>query len=236
MRELFVIGLLVAGFTPAVASDYTETRELSLGTAGVGILIIDAGAGSIEVEGDTALDRIEVVARVVVEDSGEERARKKIAKSMLLSLERDGDVARLDAHFKQGFWGAGSGTRIDLKVRMPAGLGLEIDDGSGYIDVQGLAADVSIDDGSGSIDVRDVASVYIDDGSGSIDVNAVAGDVTIDDGSGSIEVRQVGGTVTVDDGSGDIDVRDVEMDVIIINSGSGGVRMTDIRGRVEQDD
>ena len=235
MRKIFVIGLLVVGFTPAAASDYAETRELNLDAAGVDSLFIDAGAGSIEVKGDPGLDRIEVVARIIVEDADEERASKKIAKSMTLSLERRDDMARLDAYFRQGFWGGSSGARIDLEVRMPAQVGLEIEDGSGFIDVQGIAAAVSIDDGSGSIDVRDVASVYIDDGSGSIDVNVVAGDVEIDDGSGSIEVRQVGGSVTVDDGSGDIDIRDVEMDVIIIDSGSGGVRLADVRGRVEQD-
>ena len=236
MRNLFVTGLLLAGFTTAAASDYAETRELSLDAGGVDSLSIDAGAGSIEVKGDPGLDRIAVVARIVVEDADEESASKTIARSMTLSLERDDNVARLEARFRRGFWGGGNGARIDLEVRVPAQLGLSIEDGSGYIEVQGLAAAVSIDDGSGSIDVRDVGSVYIDDGSGSIDVQAVAGDVTIDDGSGSIDVRHVGGTVTVDDGSGDIDVRDVEMDVIIIDSGSGGVRLSDVRGRVEQDD
>ncbi|MGI9236959.1 MAG: hypothetical protein ACR2QZ_06155 [Woeseiaceae bacterium] len=174
-------------------------------------------------------------ATVIVPESDEEDALKVIDKKMRLSLDRKGDRAKLDAFFEDGFFGRGSSARIDLKISVPAGMALEIDDGSGSIELRDIAADVSIDDGSGSIQVHGVASLSIDDGSGSIDITSAAGDVAIVDGSGSIKVRSVGGSVSIDDGSGSITVSDVESDLIIVDDGSGGVDHSDIRGSVRED-
>ena len=49
-------------------------------------------------------------------------------------------------------------------------------------------------------------------------------------------IADVGGTVTIDDGSGSIRVNNVAGDLIIIESGSGGVSFSGIEGTVEQDD
>lgn len=236
MRSLIITTLLLGGFAHAVADDYVENRELSLDAAGIDALFIDTDAGSLQVKGEAGRDLIEVRARIVIPDADADEGGKVVAKSLRLALDRDANVARLDAVFERGFWGFGAEGRIDLEISVPAAMNLDVDDGSGPIEIRSVDAEVNIDDGSGSIQVSDAAAVYVDDGSGSIDIDTVAGDVVIDDGSGRIRVEHVGGSVTIDDGSGDIDVSDVEMDVIITNAGSGGVRLRDVRGRVEQDD
>ncbi len=76
--------------------------------------------------------------------------------------------------------------------------------------------------------------IVIDDGSGSISAEHVGGDISIEDGSGGITIRDVAGNVVIDDGSGSIKVRDVEQDLIIIDDSSGGLRFSDINGRVEK--
>lgn len=235
MRGFIVIAMFVASFADAAWNDYTTVRELKLDADGIESLQIDAGAGSMEVKGVSGLDKLVVVATVVVPDSDEDDATRLIDRKMRLSLDRKGDRARLDAFFDNGLLGMSSNARIDLEISVPAGTAVEIDDGSGSIDVAGVAADVSIDDGSGSIEVRGVANVSIDDGSGSIDVSSAAGDVSIVDGSGGIEVRSVTGSVTIDDGSGSIKVSDVEQDLTIVDDGSGGFSYTDVRGTVKED-
>jgi DUF4097 and DUF4098 domain-containing protein YvlB len=235
MRSIFLMAIFMASFSSAAAGDYTETRDLTLSARGLEKLVIDAGAGSLDVTGIDGLKRIEVKATIVVPDAGVEDGKEIVARELVLSLKEVGGEARLKSDFAQRFWGSGSNRRVDLEVRAPASLALAIDDGSGSMDVANFTADVRIDDGSGSIDVRRVGNLRIHDGSGSIDVVGVNGDVFVNDGSGSISIDGVGGSVTIDDGSGGIRVSDVAADLIILDDGSGGVTHSNIRGTVKEE-
>jgi hypothetical protein len=234
MRSIIVMAMFLASFADAAWKDYTTVRDLKVDAAGIERFEINAGAGSLDIQGVAGLDSLIVVATVVVPESNEDDAVQLIDKKMRLSLDRNGDNAKLESWFEDGWLGRGSSARIDLKISVPTGVTIRIDDGSGSIDLIGVEADVSIDDGSGSIQVQGVASVSIDDGSGSIEVSDATGDVSIIDGSGSINVRSVGGSVSVDDGSGSIKVSDVEQDLTIVDDGSGGFSYSDVRGRVDE--
>ena len=235
MRSFILMAMFLASFT-ASASDYTQTRNLTVDADGLELFFINAGAGRIDVEGVDGIGRIEVKATIVIPDTDEDDALKMIEKKLELGLERKDGQAVLKSWFEGGFWGFGSNGRIDLEIRAPANLAISIDDGSGSIKVRNFVADVRIDDGSGSIDVQTVGALDIDDGSGSIDVTDVAGDAFVDDGSGGITLDKVGGSVTIDDGSGSIRVTDVAGDLTILDAGSGSVSFSDIRGTVEQED
>jgi CBS domain-containing protein len=203
---------------------------------GIGSLLVMSGdqLQGIVTERDYAR-KVIVKATIVVPDGDEDDALRIIEKNMTLSLEKKGSQARLKAEFKNGLINWGSSGYIKLEVKVPQGMSVDIDDGSGSIDVIDVAGDVTINDGSGSIEVRNVANLKIDDGSGSIDVVTASGDVFIEDGSGSISVKHVAGSVTVDDGSGGINVSDVENDLIIVDDGSGSLNHSDIRGSVDQE-
>lgn len=235
MRSYIVMAMFLASCASAAADDYTEVRTLEIDSDGIERLEIKAGAGDLKIIGIAGLSKIVANATVVVPDTDDDDAIDFVEKRLKLSLDGDAGWAKLDSWFEEGFFGTGSGARIDLDISMPAGIALSIDDGSGLIDVSDLTAAIAIDDGSGSIDVRNVAKVTIDDGSGSVHVSNVAGDVSIVDGSGSISVRGVQGSVSIDDGSGGIQVNDVERDLIIIDDGSGGLSFSDVRGKVEGD-
>lgn len=235
MRSILIMAMFTASLAFA-ADSYEEVRELSLSTKGVDTLSIDAGSGSLNVVGISGSDVITVTATIQVGTGNEDKARKKIESDMNLELEKDGDTAILKAYFDHRMFGWGETPAIHLEVRMPDGLHLEIDDGSGSLEVSNVHGDVMLDDGSGSITMSDVGgTVEIDDGSGSITVSDVGGDISINDGSGSIKVRGVAGSVTVDDGSGGIDVSDVDEDLIIVDGGSGGLDFSNIRGRIEKE-
>jgi hypothetical protein len=229
------MAMFVASLSNAAWNGYTEDRNLELDTQGINTFEINAGAGSLTVRGIADLGSIQVDAKINVPDEGEDKAKKLIAEDLKLSLNKVRDRARLEAHFDHKSWGFGDQPSIDLDVRVPHGLALIVDDGSGSLKIINVNADVSIDDGSGSIEIEQADSVVVDDGSGSIKIVRVRGDVSIEDGSGSITVEHVGGSVTIDDGSGGIKVNDVEHDLIIVDDGSGGLSASDVRGRIEQD-
>jgi hypothetical protein len=237
MRSLLIMTMFVASLADAALNGYEEERELTLDTRGIDMLNIDNGAGSIDIKGVSGISEITVTATILIPGKNDDKARKKIEDDLVLTLDKDSDIAVLKAYFDEGGnFDFGDSPSVQLEVRMPEGMHLAVDDGSGSIDVEGIRGDIMLDDGSGSITMVDVGGkIEIDDGSGPISVTTVGGDISINDGSGSIKVRGVAGTVTVDDGSGSIDVSDVEEDLIIIDDGSGGLDFSNIAGRVETD-
>lgn len=223
-RSLTIAILAASGLACQVVigddCDHTAPREASLDASGATRVVIDAGAGSLEVRG---VPGSEVHARGTACAS-----REALLDEIRLVADRRGDTLHLETRFPRNYHGT---ARLDLEVDIPAGLPVAIDDGSGSTKVRGVAA-LTLHDGSGSITVSDVAgAVDIEDGSGSIELLGVGGDVTIDDGSGSIDVRGAGGKVRIDDGSGEITVRDVDGDVSV-EDGSGSMEITGVGGSV----
>ena len=252
MRGFIVMAMFAVSLSHAGSGHYTEVRNLELDASGLSEIFIDAGAGAMVVNGDESSDEILVVATIVVAGDDPEQAAAFIETRLHLELTSDRGRAELKVGFNPG-WGWGGDALVDLDVRIPARLDLEIDDGSGPVEIHDVKGSVRIDDGSGSIEVvnsgavdiddgsgsislENTGAVKIDDGSGSITIVAAAGDVYVEDGSGMIDIRRVGGSVTVDDGSGDIEIDDVEQDLVIEEEGSGSLRYTNIRGSVQHDD
>ena len=235
MRIIILLSIVLAAAASHASRDYTETRNLDVDAGGLETLLVKAGAGNLDIRGVPGQDKILVTATIIVPDADEDDGQQIVSREMRLSLASDTATARLESRFKRRFWGFGSNGRIDLDVTVPPHIDIDVDDGSGEINISGIVADLAIDDGSGPIEMRAVGNVSIDDGSGSIDVADANGDVYINDGSGDIEVARVTGSVTIDDGSGSINVSDVGKDLVIIDAGSGSVDYSAIQGRVEHE-
>lgn len=233
MRKLTFLLVFAAGAEGAAAGDYEEMRDLSLNAAGIGVLEIEAGAGSLVVTG-VAGSSIVVEAVIRVPDEDADGAHEIIESDLVLGLERDADRAVLTAWFEDSGWLSGHGGSVQLEVTVPEALALDIEDGSGSIAIRNVTGDIQLEDGSGSIDLRRVGGrVTIDDGSGSISAEQVGGDIRITDGSGSLKVVGVEGSVTIDDGSGSITVSGVAKDLEILEAGSGSLSFTDVQGRTD---
>lgn len=234
MRDILLIAICSVGVTQAAWGDHVETRELLLDASALSQVDIDAGAGDLTVTGDKGISEIIVIATIQVPGRNADKARAFIEKEMRLTLTADGDRAKLDSHFETSNWNWGDHPAIDLNVRIPARLGLRIDDGSGPMRVENVDGDIRLDDGSGSIALEDAGgSVTIDDGSGSMTVGDVNGELRIADGSGSIRVDDVAGDVHIEDGSGSIKVGDVGGDLVVARDSSGSVRYGRVQGRVD---
>lgn len=237
MRTLLIMLMFAASAVYAAWSDHEEARDLALDAAGLDTLRIEAGAGTLKVTGVPGADRITVSAIIRVPDADADEAAKIIERDMVLSLEQRGNRAELVSHFESGGGWFRDSPVIDLEVHVPAQLALDVEDGSGSLDILDVAGDIALDDSSGSITLANVGgNVRVKDGSGSLEVTGVGGNIDIVDGSGSIRLRQVTGSATIEDGSGSIRVAEVSGDVSIPEAGSGSVDVRDVQGQVVRND
>ncbi len=229
------------------ACSYRAERETSVAVDRGVRLTVHAGSGDLHVEGREGLEEVVVVGLLCA-------SHEEYMSELDVRVERtaggDVDVETLYPRERDDRWGDDV-ARIDLTVLVPLGLAVELDDSSGDIEVFGTGS-LDIDDSSGDLRVRDIdGTLRIDDSSGGLEVENVTGDVDIVDGSGGLElselrgslrlrdgsggidIRRVEGDVVVFDGSGSIDVRDVGGDFIVESDGSGGIRHSGVRGRVD---
>lgn len=230
MKKILITACLL-GISSIAWGEVSEQRELSLDAAGLSSLRADVGAGSLEIIGIADATSIDVVATIVIDTSSEDKANKILTSRIKLTLEQVGDKAVLVAaadNVTFRLFGSSPQVLINLKVTVPQGFSLDIDDGSGSTLVRNIGGNVKMDDGSGSIDFESIGGdVLVDDGSGELRIHDVGGDLAVDDGSGSINISMVAGQVDVDDGSGDLDIRQVNGNVYITD-GSGGITVTDL--------
>lgn len=201
-------------------------RDARLATSASDRMIVIARAGSLRIEGRPGLSEIRIEGRACA-------SSEDLLERIRLNTERSGDVAHVEVAEidHDGWnWGQNQYARLDLTIEVPAGMRVDVDDGSGSIIVRGTG-DLTIDDGSGEIEVEDIAgSVRIEDGSGSVRLRGVRGEVRIDDGSGGVHLADITGDVSIDDGSGSIDIDGVEGNVRIPDDGTGGVMVRNVSG------
>jgi DUF4097 and DUF4098 domain-containing protein YvlB len=232
---LFVI-LSAIGPSPVVIDEassarvveYDEPRSARVDARGASRIVIVAKAGWLRVDGKQGTT--EVVAE------GTARApRKDLLDGIKLTGTREGDIVRIVVdmpEMRNRDWDSSwdSGPALDLTVTVPNNIPVEIEDSSGELRVTGTSA-LEVDDGSGAIEIRDIGgALRVRDGSGSLEIQNARGDVTIEDGSGEIDVRDVTGTLSLRDGSGSITAHRVGGSVRVERDGSGGVRVVDVEG------
>jgi DUF4097 and DUF4098 domain-containing protein YvlB len=171
---------------------------------------VEAGAGSLRVEGKPGLRQVQVTGTA-------RSSSQQFLTRIKLIAERRGDIVFIKADIPEnnsGYNDDDYNASLDLVIEVP----------------QGINADVA--DGSGETKILNVGSLEANDGSGSFSVIGAAGSVRITDGSGDLTIENVGGDVKVEDGSGDINVRNVTGSFIVESDGSGGIYATDVRGSV----
>lgn len=233
MLRTATILLLALSPLAAIAADdcaFRVERTLDIDANGVDTLKLDTGAGDLDVKGVPGLARIEIRGKACASDEASLAA-------LQLTQRREGNVAIAATEIPD----LGSGIKlfgiryayIDVEVRLPAALALELRDSSGDIQIVGLRKGIDLTDSSGDIDLREIAgAVRIRDTSGDIEVDGVEGKVTIDaDSSGDIELRGVRGDAYVrNDSSGDVKFRRISGSARIDNDSSGDIVFDDIGG------
>jgi hypothetical protein len=246
MPVLILILIPIFGF----AGTMKEIRNIDLSIQGIDVLVVNCGAGSLDLKGFEGRDKIRVTAEIEVENGHKEDLQKFIESHVRLNLEKENNKALLISDIPEFSRDEIAG-RINLMIEVPLEIDVNITDGSGAIRIQNLVGNVSIDDDSGKIQVENISgkvivndasgkidiedirgSVRVRDGSGPIQIDHVSGDVYVRDGSGDMTILHVDGNVTVSDDSGDIDISDVSKAVFISAAGSGELNIERVRGKI----
>lgn len=236
-----LVALALGCDLPALHADicrHEAERNASVAADGVERVRIASGGGKLEVRGRPDLNEVRVRGGACASSPDElERVR--------LDADRNGSTIVVRAELP----GRGRHS-LDLQIDVPATVALDIrhgsgdvitrdtgplrlTDGSGDVDIEGVAGNLDIRDGSGQFGIRMVTGdVRGKDGSGDLSIREISGSVRVQDGSGAIEVIQVGGNVTVLDGSGNIVVQQVEGDFSVKRDGSGAVNHERVLGQV----
>lgn len=183
---LAACALLAGGCVPSLmvaagSCDETAPRSAVLDAAGVTEVQVRAGSGSLRVDGRPGLAEIQIDGTACAAD------REDLDRIELVT-SRSGGTLLIEARTREV-----SNGQLALNIAMPDSLPLSVDDGTGSIEIVGVAA-AAVRDGAGSLRVELVrGDVRVADGSGGIDIRDVRQDVLIEqDGSGSIVRRRRG--------------------------------------------
>ncbi|NVJ65489.1 MAG: hypothetical protein HWE16_03310 [Gammaproteobacteria bacterium] len=251
IKSLSIISTLVIGLAAPLSLSALETeRQLTLDATNIQSLLVDTGAGSLNIQGKAGIKEIQVKAQISVDGVDKDEADEWFADHMNLSLTNDNGQAIFCASFsysskskcstkkklRDSWFGWNDERKIDVTIYMPENLALEVDDGSGNTEIRDIASKVFVDDGSGHLEIANIAgNLKVDDGSGDLIITNIQGDLYVDDGSGKLIIDQVTGEVEVDDGSGNIKVTNVAKKVYI-DDGSGSVEACHLGGDLTVDD
>jgi len=216
MRRMFLSLLFLVPFVSvASAADnckFTVQRDFDVDAAGLKTLALQLASTDVHVEGVAGLARVEVRGRACA-------SQQDWLDKLTVDQQRSGDrlvVTPHEEHSSNNWSLVGSSYAwIDLRVRVPAALAIDIRSASG------------------DADVRDVASLAFQSASGDLRVESVAGVLGAEVASGDIEGKDVGSLDLRRTASGDIRLRNVRGDARIGNVGSGDITLNHVDGGVE---
>jgi len=244
-----ILGLACAALAcNALANEcrYTADRKLDIDPSGLHALAFELGSSDLRVQGVPGLNKVEVHGRACASDESK-------LDGLGIDQKRSGDRVTVTPHQAehQSFNLFGSNyAYIDLEVRVPQSLAIEVRTHSGDADISDVATldfsahsgdlilhhvagDVAVEVSSGDVTADDIGSLNVRRaGSGDIRVRGVRGDVQVGHvGSGDLGFSDIGRSVQVDSvGSGDLRVDHAQGNVSVGSIGSGDVTVASIGG------
>lgn len=249
MRLLILSPLLfVSALSVAAPCAHQAARNFDIDTAGLRALVLENGSSDLRVRGVAGLQKIEVRGKACASEAA-------MLENLQLNQRRDGDraIVAVDKNVRNSnSWFGSNYAYIDLDIRVPAALPIDVSSSSGDVDIRDIAT-LTMKTSSGDVDLHDIAGAVemsassgdvearnlgsftlISTGSGDMSVIGVRGNVRADrGGSGDLRFEKVSGNVEVGTvGSGDIDLRDIEGDVMVGAIGSGDVSADGIGGNL----
>jgi DUF4097 and DUF4098 domain-containing protein YvlB len=247
MRAVVCLILSVfAGHALANECKYSAPRNLDIDPAGLHVLAFKLGSSDLQLRGVPGLAKIEVRARACASEES------RLA-GLTVDQSRAGDrltVTPNQASSQTFGWFGSNYAYIDLEVRVPATLPIEVRSNSGDAVIDDVAAldfdshsgdlilhrvsgDVAVEVHSGDVRADDIGSLEVRrSGSGDVHAGNVHGDIKVGHvGSGDLEFDDVGKSVHVDSvGSGDVTIHHARGDVVVGSIGSGDISARDVGG------
>jgi Toastrack DUF4097 len=243
--------LALAGAAAATECRYSAPRDAQLDAAALRSLLLNLGPTDAHVRGVAGLTKVEVRGTACA-------SNPQWLQDLQLDTSSSGGnavvTARTDHHgISFGLFGLSRYAYMKLSVRVPAGLAVVIDSGSGDVIAQelasldfhsgsgdlqadGIAGALVLQVGSGDVTAQRVGEVTLHStGSGDVTIDGVRGDVHADyAGSGDLDFSNVGGGVWVGSiGSGDLHLGNIADSVHVGSAGSGDVMVDGVGGDLD---
>jgi DUF4097 and DUF4098 domain-containing protein YvlB len=197
----------------AYQCQFSAERNLDIDPAGLHALAFEIGSSDLHVRGVPGLAKVEVHGKACASEES------KLA-GLTVEQARSGDRVTVTPHQsnEQTFSVFGSNyAYIDLEVRVPEKLAVEVKSRSG------------------DADIADIGSLDFSSHSGDLILHRVAGDVAVEVHSGDIIADEVGSLTVRHAGSGDVKAHGVRGEVKVGNVGSGDLGFNDISRGVHVD-
>jgi hypothetical protein len=229
MNKLLILSVcLFSTSLQAWNCKYEKDIDQVLDLNGSEMLIILAGAGDLEIEGDDDVSVATIRGKVCVsEEDWLDESRVDVTRG------RNAEIVVELPEISSSWSLMGSNyAYIDLEITVPSSLQLDIKDSSGDVEIEGVST-LSLKDSSGDVRLEDIeGSVTLNDSSGDLVLEGIEGDVTVDsDSSGDIRGRDVDGSVLVRrDSSGDIRFIDVSRNFTVERDSSGDITAKGVGG------
>lgn len=217
MNDVLRLSLALSLLTVPACFRPITTVERDFDVGSVDRIIVDDGAGDIDIVGESGRTTLTLVVELR-SDNVSRRDDDDAERSIELDYIIEDGVGRIVQHLVD----PPEGYHLDLIAHVPSSMALEISDSSGDIAVSNVAG-LDIDQRSGDLHASDVAGdVFVRHGAGDVAIEDVDGRIEVSDGSGDIAIDGARADVVIDDGSGDIHVR-TEGDVDVVADGGGDV-------------
>ena len=234
---LLILLLIYQLGTAAAAGSckFEKKINLELDLTSSDSLIINALAGDLKISGIKAGNMARIEGYLCV-------SRQEWLEQSGIELTT-GQQARIDTILpaeSSGWFSSNNQDKyLDLQIKVPAGIPLDVRDSSGNISMSGVGA-VNLQDSSGDIEIKQSSGpIVVRDSSGDIYIKHVSNDVTIEaDSSGDIQLADIGGNALVEqDSSGEIKFIRIQGDATVGRDSSGSISANDIGGnfRVDKD-
>lgn len=127
------------------------------------------------------------------------------ARNAPVRYQQNGDVITVTTAGNVPFVGLG---QVDLDVTVPTNANVQIDSGSGSIEVDGTTGSVTAHSLNGDVTLNSVqGTVQASSSNGDVTLSNVTGQMTLQDANGDITATNVSGAMNATNGGGDINVK-----------------------------
>jgi hypothetical protein len=212
---------LMASIAPVAArGEYRNEKNLKLEPGGR--FVIDSGAGSIRITGESGSG-----ARVLVTSN-----RDDLENLFELRFDESPGMVEVTLRRHHEFrWPNHFWVRFD--VRVPYETGVDVKTGGGSVEVEQLRRDASLNTSGGSIRASDLqANLDAHTSGGSMNLRHVTGNARLNTAGGTIEGDNLSGTLDAKTSGGSIRFEGVHGDLLAHTSG-GSIRIGEAGGRVD---
>ena len=203
-------------------SERAEQRQtIHFGTPAGGLFRIDNSRGRTRVVGE-ARDDIEIAVHKITRAESEAAARQLASCTRIASTEVDG-VLEVEIEMPRR-WNRRA--TVNLDVRVPQGLSMEVNGSNDKIEIKGLRADCNTRSSNASVRVEDVQ--------GTVEINASNAKVRCIDTHGDLSVYTSNGKIEITGHRGSLDgsTSNGLIQAELAEVGSGGITLVTSNGHI----